>query len=379
MTFLRYRLRFVFLGLLLAAVSAWACSVPVFRYGLEHWAADPYQAAVFHRGPLSDASLALMKKLRGDDKSEVPRANITVRDIDLAQSPPQEAVDLWKRAGSPDAPWLVVLPPRTMDVANTMFAAPLDDANVNAVIDSPVRREIIKRLGEGESAVWVLLEGGDKSQDDAAAKLISERLEYLGGVMELPKLDEQDIKNGLVSVPPEGLRLAFSMLRVSRADAAEKFFIHTLLTSEHDLKSFKGPMAFPVFGQARVLYALVDAGIKRENIDKAANFLIGSCSCQVKEQNPGADLLVAVDWKKLLKDQAIGAQDLPKVSDIIGTAPETVTIKPSEPAAKNADKDCCAIMSWAKANRGLAASACVLVVLIVAFLIARLFRRKASS
>ena len=49
----------------------------------------------------------------------------------------------------------------------------------------------------------------------------------------------------------------------------------------------------PVFGQGRALYALVGDGIKHETIDRAATFLIGKCSCEVREQNPGFDLLLA--------------------------------------------------------------------------------------
>ena len=40
-------------ALVLVAVVAEACSVPVFRYALERWQADPYEVFVFHRGPLT--------------------------------------------------------------------------------------------------------------------------------------------------------------------------------------------------------------------------------------------------------------------------------------------------------------------------------------
>jgi hypothetical protein len=72
----------------------------------------------------------------------------------------------------------------------------------------------------------------------------------------------------------------------------------------------------------------VGKGIKHETIDEAASFLIGSCSCQVKEKNPGADLLMTVDWKALLKEQAIGLADLPPASEIVSGRMETVTIAP---------------------------------------------------
>jgi len=52
--------RFIIALLLLAfaavmgALPVWACDVPVFRFALERWPADPYQATIFHKGPLDD-------------------------------------------------------------------------------------------------------------------------------------------------------------------------------------------------------------------------------------------------------------------------------------------------------------------------------------
>lgn len=271
---------------LFAATSAFACSVPVFRYALEHWEADAYRVTVPHGA-----------KVEG--KFNVTRA---------------------------DAPKIELRQPAIMRNDEVIWSADFNEANVKMLEDSPARQQIAERLGAGESAVWVLLESGDKAKDDEAAKFLDERLEYLAGVMELPKLDQQDVKNGLVSVPGDGLRLAFSTLRVKRDDPAESAFIAMLLASEPDLREIEEPIAFPIFGQGRVLYALVGKGIKVETVDRAAQFLIGSCSCQVKEQNPGVDLVMAVDWKKMVKDQAMPGQQLPELSEIADLLPQTVKI-----------------------------------------------------
>ena len=52
-------------------------------------------------------------------------------------------------------------------------------------------------------------------------------------------------------------------------------------------------------------------------------FLIGKCSCQVKDLNPGVDLLMAADWDNLMKTQV---RDLPTISSPTDLKPETVTI-----------------------------------------------------
>ena len=72
-----------------------------------------------------------------------------------------------------------------------------------------------------------------------------------------------------------------------------------LLATESDLREeFENgtPMAFPVFGRGRVLFALLGDGIATSTIEEASRFLAGACQCTVKADNPGVDLLVAFDW-----------------------------------------------------------------------------------
>lgn len=273
--------------LVFSATTAFACSVPVFRYALEHWAADPYRVTLPHG-----------VSLEGNLKVTVGAA----QRIELRQ-------------------------PLMMRNDEVIWSADYSEANARLLVDSPARQQIAERLANGESAVWVLLECGEAAKDAAAAKFLDERLEYLSSVMELPKLDQQDVKNGLVSIPGDGLRLAFSTLRLKRSDAAESAFVAMLLASEPDLRSLHEPIAFPIFGQGRVLYALVGKGIKVETVDHAAQFLIGSCSCQVKEQNPGVDLIMAVDWKQMVKAQSLPGQQLPELSQIADLLPQTVKIE----------------------------------------------------
>jgi len=293
-------LRRLLLSLSVCAATAWACSVPVFRYALEHWEADAFEAVVTRGAELSEVEQSALKSL------EESSANLRVRTVVSADAReprvsvrfPREGAELW--SGSL--------------------------AEAKEVLHSPAREEIVKRLGEGESAVWVLLESGDRAKDAAAFETIEKRLEYLAGTLELPKLEAQDIANGLVSVAQEDLRLAFSTLRVRRDDAAERLFVRMLLATERDLAPVREPIVFPVFGRGRALYALVGDGIKRETIDRAATFLIGKCSCEVKEKNPGADLLLAADWDAAVKVKSAPPPDLPTLAEIAKAAPVAVTI-----------------------------------------------------
>lgn len=59
-------------------------------------------------------------------------------------------------------------------------------------------------------------------------------------------------------------------------------------------------MAFPIFGRGRVLCALVGEGISEMNVEEVCGFVSGACSCVVKYQNPGVDMLMDVRWDAAL-------------------------------------------------------------------------------
>ena len=323
------RLWIMMLAVMLSASSLLACSVPLFRYALEKWPPDSYQAKVFHRGPLSPTQQALALDLSREGLAGRLRANVSVETIDLAQSPNPDALALWQQVGTETLPWLAVRYPAAARRPDHFFSGPLTEATIQQLLGSPSRKEIARRLGQGDSAVWVMLEIGDTKRDEETAKMVETRLAYLASVLKLPAIEAQDIAAGLVSVPEGGLKLAFSVMRVSRNDPAEATFVKMLLGTEADLPELQEPLLFPVFGQGRALYALAGKGIRHETLDEAAAFLIGKCSCQVKELNPGVDLLLAADWGHLLKAQLGVDRALPAPPVLAELAPETVTITSS--------------------------------------------------
>jgi hypothetical protein len=166
-----------------------------------------------------------------------------------------------------------------------------------------LRQEIVRRLAAGETAVWLVLESGDAAKDRAARELLTQELKRLESELKLPPIDPGDDAPGR----PE-LKIAFSVLSVPRNQNEEAPLAAMLLHSEPDLAERTDPLVFPVFGQGRALWPLVGAGITPENITRNAGFLVGSCSCEVKEQNPGFDLLLAADWKQTLKDQGVDVE-----------------------------------------------------------------------
>jgi len=256
---------FLLCGLLLLPVPPLrACDTPVYRYALENWPADNYRATVLHRGPLPADQQRLVDHL----KERAASANVTVQVIDLGRPAQADVPERLRAIDLSAGPALVVNYPTATKIEADAWSGPLSADAVEMLFDSPARREAARRLRAGET-VWLLLESGQKADDEAAAKVVGENRP---------------------AVP------ASAVLRLRRDDPAERLLVRTLLASEPDLAGRTEPMAFPVFGRGRVLYALVGAGITAENVRQAGAFLGGDCSCTVKRDNPGTDLLLTADW-----------------------------------------------------------------------------------
>lgn len=281
-----------------SAAVAHACNVPVFRFALERWRPDPYRVTLFHRGPLSEADRELIGKLEA--QQEKATLNVAVRSIDLSELSDADR-ELFASLGDAKLPSLVVHYPKHLQIPTPVWSGPLDNEAIARVADSPLRQEIVRRLVDGQTAVWLLLESGQSEKDDAAAKLVQEHIKKLERSLKLPELTEAP-DDKLLSATP--LQLAFSMMRVPRTDA-ERPLIQMLVNSESDLAERSDPLVFPVFGRGRAMFGLVGAGITAQNIEFSAAFLVGACSCDVKEQNPGFDLLLAADWDVLLAQEGV--------------------------------------------------------------------------
>ena len=283
-----------------------ACSVPVFRYALERWQPDLFQAIVVHRGALNSEQKKLVDAF--DRSRGKNMANVELVTVDLDDSPPPELLTLIKKQDAADLPRILLMPPPFTGSPTPLWSGKLEAENslkdFDTVVDSPARRETVKRLLTGDSAVWLCLESGNKELDDKAFKLLDTHLEKLGKELKLPEqtpedLDDPDSQVRFGKLP---VRIAFSAIRVSRDDALEKGLIDQLMRTEDDLLEESGkPMVFPVFGRGRALWAYIGAGISEENITEAAQFLTGACSCQIKRQNPGTDLLLSADWEGSLE------------------------------------------------------------------------------
>jgi hypothetical protein len=302
-----------------------ACSIPVYQYALERWSADPYEVFIFHHGTLSSEEQAKIDKLQKAKLS----ANVIVRTVDLADSPNKAMQEMWESQAKSELPLIVVKYPMFSKIPENVWTGGLKSVNIEALLDSPARKEITRRILNDEVAVWAFLESGNKQQDKEKLNVLEAQLKKVSETLKIMVLGD--------SGQPEAIdrEVKFSILKLSRNDPHESFFIQMLLNSEPDLKTLSKPMAFPIYGRGRVLYALVGDGINADNIQTACGFLAGWCSCEIKELNPGVDVLMSVNDSQYEETKADIA--ISESATTIGGNSDTPKSEP--PKVANTDKN----------------------------------------
>jgi hypothetical protein len=307
-----------------------ACNVPVFRYALERWDPDPYRVTLFHQGSLTELQQKFIRPF------EKPSGNTVLRLVDVNEIQ-HEADQALHDAQSPtQLPWLIVQYPNNLRIEKPIWAGPLATDSVARLIASPLRMELVRRLAEGQTAVWLMLECGKADKDNAVAAQLERELEQLSQQLQLPELTGAP-EDALLSTTP--LQVTFSLLRVPRGVAIEQSLVEMLLRSEPDLIEFDEPMVFAVFGRGRALLPLVGAGITAENILDSAAFLVGACSCEIKDLNPGFDLLLAADWDDLLFNGAPPAALVAARTAVSSGPSELIAIPPGAPREEAPSKE----------------------------------------
>jgi hypothetical protein len=285
--------------LFLFASPLTACDVPVYRYALEQWRPDAYDICVVYVEPLKPEDRALVDALEALEN----QANVSVTLLDPHSSLSRKIDPPVPLPPGTKLPWLVVRSPAGERTDRDVWAGSLQAAAVKGLQNSPVRRAIAKRILAGETAVFLLLESGRKDRDEAAARSLQNDLLSLNEPVKRP--GRQTVEK---AAPPPS---AYSMIRVSRNDPCEQVLVQMLLQRDIDLADQTEPVVFPVFGRGRVLPPLIGAEITRENLERIGQILTAPCSCNVKRQFPGIDLLMSVDWDGILAAQSELASPAP--------------------------------------------------------------------
>ncbi|MBC8868471.1 MAG: hypothetical protein H8E44_03595 [Planctomycetes bacterium] len=302
-----------------------ACDTPVYRYAMYRWEPAPYQIYYFHKGALPEGAEKIKQMIEAAESSEKKPANVMFMAVDLDKDPelrsippyvkhdwlPREEPVISADLVATPLPYLpaglqpfvrrelpsyqVVAPPPYF---MSMYSGELSESEVAAFIDSPARQQIAKQLEQGKASVLVMLTGSDDAANQEAEKATKKVIKDLAnGKVELYLPPSFAVEEG--DEEEKGPSIEFGFVKLDRNDAKEYWLVESLLSMEQDLKDpqwVDKPMVFAVFGRGRALPPFVGKGINEDNLLDCVYFVTGACSCTVKDQNPGMDLLFAYDW-----------------------------------------------------------------------------------
>jgi hypothetical protein len=293
------------------AQQTFACSIPVYQYAMMRWLPDDYQALVLYRGDLSVEQKRLLRKLENSRADATSYMNLRIQTVDLDNSPKKKVKDLVKGEVPNNLPAIALWYPGAMGQIEPIWQDRFDSTSVALLTQSPTRKELSKRLIDGETTVWIFLESGNTEKDQKAIKILKDELTNA----------EQQLKNSSLTMMYEQADIevdfSFSVLTMSRTDPKEKVFLTMLKNDQSGESEVDEPVVYPVFGRGRALFAIAGVDITSNNLQDAIAFLTGPCGCQIKAMNPGVDLLIQANWDQAAMDYYGVDEPLPELTGVM--------------------------------------------------------------
>lgn len=258
---------------LVAVTAAQCCTIPVFRFALDRWEPDRFTLVIPPATASKPEIIDLLRPLRAGGKANL--------DIITAKDAAVNRAELHFPNSNDKSAW----------------SGDLDAKTLAELLDSPARKTLREHILSGDSVTWVLVDAGGAA-DDAEAARITKRLTFLEQAAALPIQDPNDPDSQLGPGPP--LKLRFNTMRLRLNDAVEKPLI-AMLAGPRSTVDVTKPFAAAVFARGRVLGAWQMSELDDTSLEDTCMFLIGRCSCRVKQENPGWDILFNLDWEQALK------------------------------------------------------------------------------
>ncbi len=305
-------------GAILAAPLAFACTTPVHRYAMYNWEPSTYLVCYFFDGEEDAADRDVNVALRTMSESETSIVNITyqpvdIRDTALLEDAPAPVRSAWDDHRDKSLPLHMVFSPRGV----LLHVGRMTRDDVARMTDSPWRKRLARLLGESRHGALLFLPGVDEEKNAAARvevekaiRLAAERVTVMdpspsvlpGGDPRPKPADDASGDEGSDDAKPD---FDLEVLELPRDDESESWLVRQLHAVERlDDEEVRLPMVFGVYGRGRALEPYLGAGIIAENMLEMISFMNGPCSCEVKDQNPGVDLLVTWDWENSARQLA---------------------------------------------------------------------------
>jgi hypothetical protein len=234
--------------ILVAGLISLACTTRVSEWVLLNAVPNNYTLVYIHGDPIS----ASVKKQNQALIEGLGNANIRFESV--------------KRSG-------ITRPYYALYYRNRLFARYEAIDEMNGLVNSALREEIAGELMAGKLCVMLYLKTDHREKDNTGFKTL---------------------QRALASSPFGSI---IKVVELSRNSKDEAHFASMLLQVEDDLKYIQEPMLFGIFGRFKALEPLLGKGISEENIHMMIDYFTAECSCLIKDDLPGTDILFPDKWK----------------------------------------------------------------------------------
>lgn len=233
--------------LLVASIISLACTTKVSEWVLLNAEPNKYTLVYFHKGQINEAA-------RNQN-------NIITRDINASNIEFRSVTR--EETGKPYY---------ALYYGNRMFSRYDDPSGLKGLTTSTLREKIASEIMTGKLCVLLYLKTDNNEKDEKGMQIIRSAL------------DDSPFKE------------VITVVELSRNNKEESHFISMLLNVEDDLRTIYEPMLFGIFGRFKALEPLLAKGISEENIKLMIDFLTADCSCLIKDNLPGTDILFTNKW-----------------------------------------------------------------------------------
>jgi hypothetical protein len=281
---------------------------------LHEWKPDYYRALVVYDAKNPAITDEGVNAILAKSEDNIKSLNLSIRKIDLADKANIDAktAEVLKVMKPGKFPFTIIYFPENSEFENPLWAGNMSTEEADMIADSPARREIVRRLLKGESAVWLLIESGVDYKDYRILKLLSEEIKNIGDKPasgDIVPVEVADLKKGKDKQKPP---TKMSIIRISRDDVAEKFLLKLLNDIEPDIMNVENePVLVPVYEKGRILKLFSNAEITGDNIRNAIELFTDGNIEMERVLNPGTALPLSVNWDAFASGKLSIDKELP--------------------------------------------------------------------
>jgi hypothetical protein len=231
----------------IAGLLSLACTTRVSEWVLLNTLPGQYTLICFHNGPLAEK----LKKQNQEVIDNIKTANIQFKTVSRQD---------------------IKEPYYGLYYEDRLFQRYENPAGLKNLTTSPLREKVAEELLAGKLCVMVYLKTDNREKDETGLNVLKKTL----GSSPFGKI--------------------ITLVELGRNSTEENHFVSLLLNVEDDLKDIHEPMLFGVFGRFKALEPLLGKGISEENINLMIDYFTAECSCLIKDDLPGKDILFTDKW-----------------------------------------------------------------------------------